>query len=89
MVITFSILSHYSFKITTKTFSIKCSKKSKSKYAGQFLKTATLVNSGAEIDMANKDTVKIIHRPAAANILSDEELLRACNGRTAHKYKDS
>lgn len=53
-------------------------------YTGQFLKTSTLVNSGAEVQLSNKDTVSIVPT-TCMKIISDEELFKACNGRTAHK----
>lgn len=57
-------------------------KKSKGKYDGVFLKTATLDSSG---EKRNSETVEMV-KPIQFNTVSDEDLFKACKGRTAHKY---
>lgn len=56
-------------------------KKSNSDYGGSFLKSATLTNEGQEVEFDHKETIS----PVILKIVSDEELFKACGGRTAHK----
>lgn len=53
-----------------------------SNYGGMFLKSATLTNEGQEVEFAHKQAIS----PVILKIVSDEELFKACGGRTAHKY---
>lgn len=46
-----------------------------------FLKSATLTNEGQEVEFAHKQAIS----PVILKIVSDEELFKACGGRTAHK----
>lgn len=50
-------------------------------YGGAFLKSATLTNDGQEVEFAHKEAIS----PVILKIVSDEELFKACGGRTAHK----
>lgn len=52
-----------------------------SNYGGMFLKSATLTNEGQEVEFAHKQAIS----PVILKIVSDEELFKACGGRTAHK----
>lgn len=52
-----------------------------SDYGGSFLKSATLTNEGHVVEFADKRAIS----PLILKIVSDEELLKACGGRTAHK----
>lgn len=73
-------------QITTKNYSIS-SKADKNFYKGQFLRTSTLVNSGQEIEIADKD--EVVFETVKMNpfkVVTDEDLLRACEGRTVHKW---
>lgn len=81
-----------SVEISTKGYSIKKLKKlkkvsgescSKSSY-DNFLRAATLTNQGSEIENADKIDVNDIE-VSKVNVLTDEELFKACGGRTAHK----
>lgn len=79
-----------SVEISTKEYSVKKLKKAKDQsYPNDnrydnFLQSATLTKSGDEIENPNKIAVADIsvkkYKP-----LTDEELFRACGGRTAHK----
>uniref|UniRef100_A0A0K8UXT1 G patch domain-containing protein 4 n=1 Tax=Bactrocera latifrons TaxID=174628 RepID=A0A0K8UXT1_BACLA len=79
-----------SVEITTKEYSVKKLKKAKDQSCpsdtryDNFLQSATLTKSGDEIENPNKIAVADIsvkkYKP-----LTDEELFRACGGRTAHK----
>ncbi|KAJ6641451.1 G patch domain-containing protein 4, partial [Pseudolycoriella hygida] len=52
-----------------------------SEYAGSFLKGATLINQRQEVDCEHKAEIS----PVILRVVSDEELFKACGGRTAHK----
>lgn len=67
-------------QITTKNYSIKRSAKNAG-YGGSFMKSATLRNTGEEEEFEHKEEIN----PVILKVVSDEDLLRACNGRTAHK----
>ncbi|XP_039970807.1 G patch domain-containing protein 4 [Bactrocera tryoni] len=79
-----------SVEISTKEYSVKKLKKAKDQSCpsdnryDNFLQSATLTKSGDEIENPNKIAVADIsvkkYKP-----LTDEELFRACGGRTAHK----
>lgn len=73
-------------EITNKSFSMKKLKESKGTLQyGSFLKSATLLaNVGKEEEINDHiKTSDIEIRPIT--VLSDEDLFKACNGRTAHK----
>lgn len=79
-------------EITTKNYSIH--EKADTYYKGQFLKTSTLINASQEVPDTNNamdshdDEAKIVFESVKQNpfkVVDDEELFRACNGRTAHK----
>ncbi len=67
-------------QITTKNYSVNRNQKA-SDYGGSFLKSATLTNEGHEVDFEDKQAIS----PMILKIVSDEELFKACGGRTAHK----
>lgn len=69
-----------SVEITTKNYSVKSHRKN-GDYGGAFLKSATLTNKGQEVELAEKEIIS----PVIMKIVSDEELFKACGGRTAHK----
>lgn len=77
------LITGQSISINTQ-LSQKLKNKNSHHYGNKFLRTSTLVSSGQEIEHSKKDKVDTIP-PTIINIVSDEELLRACNGRTAHK----
>lgn len=73
-------------EITNKSFSLKKLKESKTTLQyGSFLKSATLLaNVGKEEDIEGHTSTNDIEiKPIS--VLSDEDLFKACNGRTAHK----
>lgn len=73
-------------EITNKSYSLKKLKKSNTSLQyGNFLKSATLLaNVGKEEDIeGHLSTADIEIKPIT--VLSDEDLFKACNGRTAHK----
>jgi len=73
-------------EITNKSFSLKKLKETQtSLHYGSFLKSATLLaNVGTEQEIeGHVSTNDIEIKPI--QVLSDEDLFRACNGRTAHK----
>ncbi|XP_030370021.1 G patch domain-containing protein 4 [Scaptodrosophila lebanonensis] len=80
-------------EISTQSYSIKKMKKATEQrarageggtYYQNFLQSATLTKSNCEVK--SKDYVKMEDiAVASVNVLSDEELFRACGGRTAHK----
>lgn len=45
------------------------------------MKSATLTNEGQEVEFEHKRVIS----PVIMKIVSDEELFKACGGRTAHK----
>ncbi|XP_011191388.1 G patch domain-containing protein 4 [Zeugodacus cucurbitae] len=79
-----------SVEISTKEYSVKKLKKAKDqsskadKRYDNFLQSATLTKSGDEIENPNKIAVADIS-VKKYKTLTDEELFRACGGRTAHK----
>lgn len=79
-----------SIEITTKNYSIHA--KADTYYKGQFLKTSTLINSSKEVRDGKDgggDDETVIFESVTQNpfkVVSDEDLFKACNGRTAHKY---
>lgn len=73
-------------EITNKSFSLKKLRESNTSLQyGNFLKSATLLaNIGKEEEIdGHLSTVDIEIKPL--NVLSDEDLFKACGGRTAHK----
>lgn len=73
-------------EITNKSYSLKKLKKSNTSLQyGNFLKSATLLaNVGKEEEIeGHLSTADIEIKPIT--VLSDEDLFKACNGRTAHK----
>lgn len=82
-------------EISTKSYSIKKLKRAKnknrnsldsngSKSYDNFIASATLVSSNCEVRIPNKIDVGSIEY-GEMKILTDEELFKACKGRTAHK----
>lgn len=72
-------------EITTKSYSVGSLKRNKGALEyGSFVKTAKLTENGLE---HYKDVVKVEYLTdnKAVSVLSDEQLLAACGGRTAHK----
>ncbi|KAG4069958.1 hypothetical protein HA402_015182 [Bradysia odoriphaga] len=72
--------TNQSVEITTRNYSVKSNQKN-ADYGGSFLKSATLTNEGQEVEFAHKRVIS----PVIMKIVSDEELFKACGGRTAHK----
>lgn len=78
-------------EITTKGFSARKLKKAKEQHASDgkavydnFIQTSLLTQGGAEIENTERIRVEDI-AVSKINILTDEELFKACGGRTAHK----
>lgn len=81
-------------EISTKGYSVKKLKKLKEKHGEEankkktgyenFLQSATLTNLGGEIENPDKIDVNDIE-VTKVKVLTDEELFKACGGRTAHK----
>lgn len=73
-------------EITTKGYSVKKLKKAKgnSESYNNFIQSATVTSRGAEIEKDNRPEASEIEIPMV-NVLTDEELFKACGGRTAHK----
>uniref|UniRef100_A0A1I8NT84 G patch domain-containing protein 4 n=1 Tax=Stomoxys calcitrans TaxID=35570 RepID=A0A1I8NT84_STOCA len=85
-----------SVEISTKGYSLKKLKKAKAEKGSaaggnvsasayeNFMQAATLTNKGGEID--NPDRIEAGEiEVTRVNVLTDEELFKACGGRTAHK----
>lgn len=51
---------------------------------GSFLKSSTLTRPGEEVEEENKINVDDFKKKVTT-VLTDEELFKACGGRTAHK----
>ncbi|XP_061393861.1 G patch domain-containing protein 4 [Musca vetustissima] len=73
-------------EITTKGYSVKKLKKAKgeSESYNNFIQSATLTSRGSEIEKGDRPEPSDIEIPTV-NVLTDEELFKACGGRTAHK----
>lgn len=73
-------------EITNKSYSMKKLKESGTnlKY-GNFLKSATLLTGGEKDIEGHVSTVDIEIKPF--QVVNDDELFKACDGRTAHKGK--
>ncbi|XP_072503360.1 G patch domain-containing protein 4 isoform X2 [Notamacropus eugenii] len=69
-------------KDTSKQKRSRCSKSSL--LYGHFIKSATLTSGGEKAEKQSEQSSEDEASPAA-KILTDEELIRACEGRTAHK----
>lgn len=85
-----------SIEITTKNYTVN--KKADEYYKGQFLRTSTLVNASKEVrnakkrnnssDSSDDDDDSDVFETVTINpfkVVSDADLLKACEGRTAHK----
>ncbi|XP_073820083.1 G patch domain-containing protein 4 [Musca autumnalis] len=73
-------------EITTKGYSLKKLKKAKgnSESYNNFIQSATLTSRGSEVEKDDRPEPSDIEIPMV-NVLTDEELFKACGGRTAHK----
>ncbi|KAH8278340.1 hypothetical protein KR018_000034 [Drosophila ironensis] len=78
-------------EISTKAYSARKLKKAKDQHASDgkatydnFLQTALLTQGGGEVENTERIRVEDI-AVAKINVLTDEELFKACGGRTAHK----
>lgn len=74
-----------SIEITTKNYSLDA--RADTYYKGQFLRTSTLLNASKEV-RTDGDDRPVVFEAVKQNpfkVVADEELFRACNGRTAHK----
>lgn len=79
----------FHFQITTNGFSAKKLAKSRSDksndYGGSFLKSRSTLHKEASSDGETDEDAEQIVASATTSILTDEDLLKACGGRTAHK----
>ncbi|EDV43297.1 uncharacterized protein Dana_GF16591 [Drosophila ananassae] len=78
-------------EISTKGFSARKLKKAKEQHASDgkavydnFIQTSLLTQGGAEVENTERIRVEDI-AVSKINVLTDEELFKACGGRTAHK----
>lgn len=73
--------------ITTKKTSLKALKKHNKLHYNNFLKTSTLLNDGKVIKDNNDDLTILdeLEKKIDYTQLTDEDLFKACGGRTAHK----
>lgn len=75
------------FEITNCTWKLKNDKnKSNEKYSDNFVRTAVLTNGGSKIENV-KETTHVESKTEKKDVfqMTDEELFKACEGRTAHK----
>lgn len=85
-VVSMECKSGKSIEITTKNYSIN--DKTDTYYKGAFLKTSTLINASQEVRDGKDDDEEVVFETVKMNpfkVVADEDLLKACNGRTAHK----
>ncbi|KAJ0170335.1 hypothetical protein K1T71_014263 [Dendrolimus kikuchii] len=73
------------FEITNSTWKLKNDKhKSNEKYSDNFVRTAVLTNGGSKIEDVREAVVCETEKKDVFQ-MTDEELFKACEGRTAHK----
>ncbi|XP_067004570.2 G patch domain-containing protein 4 [Anabrus simplex] len=73
-----------SFDISTRKYLAKSSRTSSTLLYGNFLKTSTLTGDGHIVQECEEESSQPI-KSVSAITLTDEELLKACGGLTAHK----
>ncbi|XP_046743004.1 G patch domain-containing protein 4 [Diprion similis] len=84
--ISMKVIDEDTVDITTKKSSLKALKKNHKLQYGNFLKTSTLLNDGKVME-ENTPHINIATNDKKMNHveLTDEDLFKACGGRTAHK----
>lgn len=85
--VTMACKSGKSIEITTKNYSLD--ERADTYYKGQFLRTSTLINASNEVRDAAADDSQVVFESVKLNpfkVVADEDLFKACKGRTAHKW---
>lgn len=87
--VSMNVVDKDAVELTTKTYSMKKVQENHGNMTyGSFLKSSTLLaNVGEEVPLPGHITTEDIEIQNSVNCLSDEALLAACEGRTAHKGK--